>query len=433
MIENKDRKIIKNVDILAGSQVIKNGCIVYKDGIIEYADVVRDFGAEVFAETIDAKGMLAMPGLVNSHTHSAMTLLRNYADDLNFEDWLFGNILPTEAKITADDIYWGTNLAVAEMLSSGTTCFLDMYMSMDKIAKVVADSGIRANLSKDILKASISSKEIAVHRHDFEDFHKSWNNSADGRIKLSMEVHSVYLYDEKSLRYAADVAKEMKVPIHIHILESKLERGFSMDKYNMSPLEACLEFGILDTKVLAAHCVHIDDWDRNIMKEKSISVLHNPTSNLKLGNGVSDILKMQELGINVCLGTDGCASNNNLNMFEEMHIAALIHKGMQQKPDIIKADYVLQMATKNGAKALGFDNLGELKAGMLADIVLIDMEKAHMQPVRNEMNSLVYSAQGSDVDTVIVNGKTLLSKGEHLTLDLEKIKFECKKIAGRLE
>ena len=438
---NNDEKLVKNVDILQGSEVIKDACISYSHGVITFAGPRLEFeeamrtknpSEALPCEIIDGKGMLAIPGLVNAHTHSAMTLLRNYADDLNFDDWLFGKIIPTEAKLTKDDIEWGTSLAIAEMISSGTTCFLDMYMNMDAVAKIVTESGIRANLSKDILNSRGRELGIETDRKGFEEYYKNWNNTAEGRIKVSMEIHSVYLYDEKSLRYAADVAKEMKLPIHIHILESPFERGISIEKYGISPLEACQKFGILDTKVIAAHCTHLNDWDRAIMAEMGASAVHNPTSNLKLGNGIADTLKMQNSGINVCLGTDGCSSNNNLNMFEEMHLAALINKGFQQKPDIIKADYVLEMATKNGARALGFDNAGELKEGMLADILLMDFDKSHMQPLRNQANALVYSAQASDADTVIVNGKTLYSKGIYYTLDIEKIKFESNKIAERL-
>jgi len=449
-----DRTIIKNIDIIMGAETVRNGSIAIEGDRIAYAgplaiDAVEQKGSDGSsgpegisiwrsagggrATVIDGRGKLAVPGFVNAHTHSPMTLLRNFADDLAFADWLFGRIMPAEELLTAEDMRWGASLAMAEMLKSGTTAFMDMYMFMDTVAETVVETGMRANISKDVLKSAARAGEIAINRDRFVEFHRNWNGSGDGRITVSMEVHSVYLYDEPSLRAAAAIARETGTMIHIHLLESPMERENSIRQYGMDPVRACLEFGILEVPVAAAHCVHLTDDDREILSKKRVSAVHNPTSNLKLGNGIADLHAMQRAGINIAIGTDGCASNNNLNMLEEMHLAALLNKGVRQRPDIISAAEVLDMATVNGARAIGLEGAGRIAGGMKADIVLIDMDKAHLAPVRNPLSALVYSVQAADVDTVFVDGRMLLAHGELTTVDIERTKYECLKIAERLD
>lgn len=426
--------LIKNADIVtcsATNEVIRNGYLGIKDGYIDFVgtneDTFSDFKAD---RVIDARDKLLMPGLVNSHTHSGMTILRNFANDLVLEEWLFKNIFPAEEKLTPEDVYWGTLLGISEMIKSGTTTFADMYLYMDQVAKAVAETGVRANLCRSPLKDGNGSIDDAIRC--FEYF-KHWNNSANGRIKVYVEVHSVYLFDESTLRSSAEIAKRLNTGIHIHVLETLKEREDSIKKYGMSAAEICLETGIFDVPVIAAHCVHLSERDMDIIREKGVNVVHNPTSNLKLGSGIARINEMLKSCIHVSIGTDGAASNNNLNMIEEVHLTALIHKGVHMDPTLIDAPSALKMATVNGAKTLGFEGeIGEIRKGMKADLILIDMDKSHLCPVNDPIAAVVYSVQGSDVDTVIIDGNIVMEKGELKTIDEEKVKFKVREIAKRV-
>jgi len=415
--------------------LIKNSNIGIKDGFIEFVNA-SDKELELFEadKIINGSHKLAMPGLVNAHTHCAMTLLRNYADDIPLKGWLFDRIFPVEAGLSSDDIYWGTLLGIMEMIRSGTTAFADMYLHMDSVARAVIETGIRANLSRNPVKFTEENK--CGFRDDSEgcfEYFRTWNGQAGGRIRVYIEVHSVYLFDEASLKNAAELASNCKTGIHIHLLETRGEREECVSKYGIDPAELCYKCGIFDLPTIAAHCVHLSERDIEILKEKNVNVVHNPTSNLKLGSGIARIPCMTERGIRVALGTDGAASNNNLNMFEEMHIAALIHKGVNQDPGLLSAGQVVEMATVNGAAAIGFGNeIGCIKKGMKADIVILDMDKPHYYPLNDPIAALVYSSQAADVDTVIVDGSILMEKQEMKTIDEELVKFKVKEIGKRL-
>lgn len=415
--------LIKNVNIITGEgNCIKNGFIgIEGDKIAYISDKAPEGGIFDDAETIDGKDGIAMPGLVNAHTHSAMTLLRNFANDMPLEKWLFDNIIPREGQLTAEDIYKGALLGIAEMIKSGTTTFADMYLHMDEVARAVTETGIRANLSRGPITSGVRGNGLSVDTNAYIDYKKRWDNTAEGRIKVCMEIHSVYLFDEPSIREAASLAKSTDSSIHIHLSETKNELNTSIEKYGVKPIEACESFGVFDVPVIAAHCVHLDDDEIKLLKKYKVSPVHNPSSNLKLGSGIARIPEMLKAGLNVCLGTDGAASNNNLDMMEEMHIASLLHKGVSFDPVCVSADETIKMATANGARALGFDDTGVLKAGMKADVIIIDTNKVHLRPLYNPQAAAVYSAQGSDVDTVIVNGKLLMKGRELLTIDEEKL------------
>jgi len=348
-----------------------------------------------------------------------MVALRNLANDYPINKWLFDYIIPVENKLTSKDIYWGALLAITEMLQSGTTAFLDMYLHMDSVAQAVSETGIKACLSKDVIQSNTRGNEEIIDKEGFRQFYQQWHNF-ENRIKVNTEIHSVFLYNKNALYEAAQVAKEFNTSIHIHILEGIEERNMSMKIHKMSPLKVCLEYGILDMPVVAAHCIHLKKWDLELIKEKNIIPVHCPSSNLILGSGISPIPEMMVKGVPVALGTDGAASNNNLNMFEEMHIASLLHKGVHMNPELMKARNVLNMATVTGAKALGFHNTGEITEGKEADLILIDMNKPHLQPFRNHEAAMVYSVQASDVDTTIINGKILMENREMKTIDIEK-------------
>lgn len=427
--------LIKKAELITIDEIkplITNGYIGIKDGRIAFISDSLPENAEA-REVIDGRNKIAMPGLVNAHSHSAMTLMRNYADDMALEKWLFDNIFPVEAKLTDKDVYWGTMLGISEMLKSGITAFADMYMFMDEVARAVTETGIKANLCKSPVQFFEDGQLKRLDKSQGTiDYYNSYHNSADGRIKVFVEIHSVYMFNENTLRNAAQLAKQLNTGIHIHLLETVSEVESSKKDYGMTSIEICRETGVLDVPVMAAHCVHLTDSDLRIMKEKNASVVHNPTSNLKLGSGIARVPEMMDMGINVCLGTDGAASNNNLNMFEEMNIAAILHKGVAMNPQLMKAQDVLKMGTVNGARAIGFDNTGILSEGMKADIILVDTDKPHFYPKNDPMAMMVYSAQASDVDTVIVNGKVLMKNRQFTHIDEEKIKFEVDTLSKRL-
>lgn len=430
--------LIENIDILTAdpeADFIKNADIGIEKGIISFVTPSGKSPSGFMADKrISGKRKLAMPGLVNAHTHSGMTTMRNAADDLPLHKWLFERIFPIEDKMTDEDVYWGTKLGAAEMLRSGTTAFADMYLHMDAAAKAICETGMRVNLSRSPLEFHSEGELKAIDTfNECRNYHSEWSGKANKRIKVYIEVHSTYLFDIESLKRAANLAKELNTGIHIHLLETAKERQDSFEKYGKSPVEICLETGVFDVPVIAAHLVHITNKDAEILQAAGIHAVHNPTSNLKLGSGIAPVPMMLEAGINVALGTDGAASNNNLNMFEEMHLAALIHKGAAQNPVLVNARQAFMMATSNGAKAIGFGNeTGVIKAGRKADIVLLDTDKPHFYPMNDPHSAVVYSAQGADVETVIVDGEILMENRELKTIDEERVKFEAISIAKRI-
>lgn len=429
--------LLKNIGIITvdgDNKFIKNGNLGIKDGLIDFVDaaeeVVNSFKAD---KVIDGKNKLVMPGLVNAHTHSAMTIFRNYAGDLTLEEWLFEKIIPAEGKLTPEDVYWGTMLGIAEMIKSGTTCFADMYLHMDEVVKAVEETGIRANISKGPITSSVRGKGLTVDVEGCTQFYKSWHNKGNGRIKVYVEIHSAYLFDEESLRGAAALAKELGTGIHIHILETAKEKEICAEKYGMNSPEVCLKCGIFDVPVFAAHCVHLTDEEMDLFRSRGVNVVHNPTSNLKLGSGIARVPLMLDKGLNICLGTDGASSNNNMDLFEEMNLAALLHKGYNRNPVLVNAQQALRMATVNGAKAIGFDGeVGSIKKGMKADLIILDTDKPHYFPMNDAVSAVVYTGQGADVDTVIIDGNILMENRELKTIDEEKVKYKVKEAAERI-
>jgi len=420
--------LIKNAFIVTcDGRIIKNGYIVITEDIITEVSDGEPPKDVPYDRIMDAGRMMVMPGLVNSHTHTSMTLFRNYGGGLGLEDWLHKKIFPAEKKLRDMDIYHGTMLAAVEMIKSGTTAFADMYLDADQMAMAVIDSGLRANICQ------LPIDPLGTGSSPVRGFYAKWGDGRYPRIKPYVLVHSAYLYGEDQLMLSAETAKELGIGIHTHLLETRSEYLEGIKKYgidNAMEMEKC---GIFDVPVIAAHCVHVTDEDISILKRYNVNVAHNPTSNLKLGSGVAPVHQMMEAGINVCLGTDGTASNNTLDMFEEIKLAAMLQKGINRDARLMTSEQVLQMATLNGAKALGFDyDLGAIRKGAKADIIMIDIDKPHFTPLNDPMEALVYCAHGSDVDTVIADGMILMEKRQLLSLDEEKILREIDSIAKRV-
>ncbi|MCL7415074.1 MAG: amidohydrolase family protein [ANME-2 cluster archaeon] len=394
---------------------IRNGVVLIEDSKITYV------GTEVqqAQHIIDAKGCVVMPGLVNVHNHAAMTLFRGYSDDLPLKEWLEEHIWPAEAQLKDEDVYHGTLLACLEMIRSGTTAFADMYFFMDQAARAVEESGMRASLSHGMIELFDKAKGDADLKEGIR-FAKKWNNAADGRITTMYGPHAPNTCSKEFLARVTTQARSDNIGMHIHILETKAELLEMKEKYSMCSIHLLDEIGFLDHNVLAAHCVWLSSGDIDILAEKRVNIVHCPVSNMKLASGIAPVPELLNRGANVALGTDGCASNNSLDMFEEMKTAALLHKVNSMDPTALPANQILKMATVNGAKALKIP-AGQIKAGALADIIIVDMQRPHLLPNHDLESHLVYAAKGSDVRTTIVNGRVLMEDGVVVSLNQEKV------------
>ncbi|MHB1126025.1 MAG: amidohydrolase [Bacillota bacterium] len=381
--------------------------------------------------TIDGRGnLVAMPGLINCHTHAAMTLLRSYADDLPLMRWLSDKIWPLEANLTAEDIYWGTMLCSLEMIKSGTTTFADMYFFMDETARAVQDSGIRACLSRGLIGLQENAREALLEGVGLV---KQWQGAANGRISTMLGPHAPYTCPPDYLEKVIAEASGLGVGIHIHVAETQDEMEQVRERYGKTPVQYLEELGMFQGHVLAAHCVYVNDEDIRILANGAAGVAHNPESNMKLASGIAPVPQMLAAGINVGLGTDGAASNNNLDLLEEMRTAALLHKLSAGDPTVLPAYQTLQMATVMGAKALALEEkIGQLQVGMQGDLILVDFDQPHLYPRHDIAAHLVYSASAGDVDTVIINGRVVMEGREIKGIDAERVCREAEQRARRL-
>lgn len=419
--------LLKNIELLDTPNGEVN-VIAVEDGKISYIgkDLPDSFAADEF---IDGKGMLATAGMVNTHGHVSMTLLRSYADDMALMDWLENKIWPIEAKMNAKDIYWGAMLGIAEMLKSGTTCFADMYCFMDDVARAVAETGIRANLSRGLIGLAPDKDEKLTENTQLV---KDWQGYDNGRIRITYGPHAPYTCPVEYLQKVIEAAQSNNAEIQMHLCETKGEVENCIKEHGVTPIKLMDQLGMFEQGTIAAHCVYLTEDDMDIMAAKNVRVAHNPQSNLKLASGIAPVARMLEKGICVGLGTDGASSNNNLDMLEECRAAAMLHKTTTLNPLAVPAAQAWDMATVNGAQVLGFDELGKLSVGQQADIVLWNMHKPYWYPRHNKLSLLVYAANSSDADTVIVNGKVVLQNGSMTLFDEEKIYAEANLRAQKL-
>jgi 5-methylthioadenosine/S-adenosylhomocysteine deaminase len=410
--------IIKNGYVLTMDPAgdIKRGVVVIEDSVITQ---VADFTHETADTIIDAQGSVVMPGLINTHTHAGMTLFRGYADDLPLAEWLGEHIWPAEAVLTDKDLYKGTLLACLEMIKSGTSAFADMYIHMDDVARAVEESGMRAALSYGMIDLGDEARGDSELKEGRRFVHK-WDGGADGRITAMYGPHAPNTCSSELLAKVKEQAMHDDVKIHIHVLETEAELNQMKERFGMCSVNMLDEIGFLDSSVLAAHCIWLSDGDIDILSKRGVNVSHNPVSNMKLASGIAPVPKMLDRGVNVSLGTDGCASNNNLDMFEEMKTSALLHKVNTFDPTVLPARQVLGMATRNGARALGLET-GVLRAGYRADVIIVDMNKPHLTPSYEATSHLVYSTRGCDVRTTIVNGKILMHDYKTIYLDEQQV------------
>ncbi len=381
-------------------------------------------------KVINGQDRLVIPGLINCHTHSYMAFMRNVADDLSFMDWLFGTIDPIEQQMTDEDTYWGACLAIIEMVKSGTTCFNDMQMNIHQTTRAVKESGMRAVISRGLIGSGHDEAGQMRLRQAYEE--RDAAKDCD-RLSFMLGPHAPYTCDDGFMRVVSEEAKKNGMRIHVHLSESVSEIEQIREKYGLTPIEMADRNGLFDVPAIAAHCVQVTDEDIAILKGKKVSVVTNPASNMKLGNGFAPIGKMVEMGVNVCLGTDGAASNNSLNMFRELGLLTLIHKGVNKTPQCISAREGFRIATINGAKALGLEEeTGSIEAGKKADLAILDLNTPSLTPRNNLIAGLSYSANGSEVETVIIDGKIVMEDRKVLTMDEELVYKKINEIIVRM-
>jgi 5-methylthioadenosine/S-adenosylhomocysteine deaminase len=392
--------------------------------------LIKEVGENLHAKyphftVIKGQDSLVMPGFVNCHTHAAMTMLRGYADDLPLMTWLEEMIWPREAHLNSEDIYWGTQLAILEMIKSGTTTFADMYFYMNETAQAVLESGIRASLSRGMV-GSGETAELALE--ESVEFIRTWQGQGEGRITCMLGPHAPYTCPPAYLERVMSLADDLGVGIHIHLAETEDEVTQIMQQYGWRPVELMDSLGLFQGRhVLAAHCVHLSAKEIAILVKNKVGIAHNPESNMKLASGIAPLPQLLQKGALVGLGTDGASSNNNLDMLEEMRTCALLHKVATMSPTVLPAKQVLKMATKDGARVLGLNNVGSIAPGQKADLLIFDLQKPHWTPLYNPVANLVYAAQSSDLQTVIIDGKLVMKERQVLTLDEERVLFEAEK------
>ncbi|MEM3665956.1 MAG: amidohydrolase [Candidatus Bathyarchaeia archaeon] len=423
-----------NIITMHHRKIIRQGAIAIEDkNIVEVGkacELKRKYGRGY--EKINANGKVVMPGLINTHQHAAMSLLRGYADDLPLQEWLEKWIWPIEKHMTPHDIYVGALLTAAESIMGGTTTVNTMYHYTPEKneAKAFEDAGLRG-----VIGHVCFSWRKLEDKKALEDLVKNWHNKNEGLIRASVDPHAPYTVDPEYMKELKRFKEELNVKygskrapiiLHMHIAETKDEIEKIQKTFGLHFKKGIMEYldwlGVLDEHTIAAHCVAVTEQDMEIMKKRNLKVSHNPISNLKLASGISPVPKMLEKNITVSLGTDSPCSNNTADMFELMKITAILHKGISENPTLMPAEKVLQMATIDGAKALSWENeIGSIENGKKADLIIVNLKKPHLYPLYNEISHVVYAMKASDVETVIINGKIVFEDGNLTTLNVEEV------------
>ena len=431
------------------SLVVRNGIVITVDAnrrviprgsvAVDGRDIVAVDTADAIAakfsgrDTIDAAGAVVMPGLINTHTHAPMVLFRGLADDLALMDWLQKYIFPAEAKtVSPEFVRAGTRLAALEMIESGTTAYADMYYFEDEIARATKAAGLRGVLGETIIQfpvpdAKTPSESLARVERFAVEF------AGDELITAAVAPHSMYTLDGDTLKACRALADRLHIPVIIHLAETKDEIKTADEKYHATPTAYLDSLGFWGARTLAAHAVHVTPADIAILAARHVGVSHNPESNMKLASGIAPVEALRKAGVTVGLGTDGAASNNDLDMFEAMRQAAFLHKLVAGDPRAIPAPVALEMATIEGARAMGMDReIGSLEAGKRADLLVVSMASARQTPMYDPVSHLVYVTRGDDVQTTIVNGKVLMRDRKVLTLDRRQVLADARLLADRV-
>ena len=429
------RTLLKGADILLrkenGYETLHGAYLGVDEAKIDY--IGEEKPEKAYDIEKDMSGRLLAPGLINCHSHIAMTLMRGIGSGLPLQDWLFKAIFPIEDKLVREDSAAASRFALIEMIAGGTTSFSDMYFFPEETVWAVEEAGIKANLNRcvqcfDENQTVEQNTQIPQSVELFEKYH----NAENGRIRIDFSIHAEYTCKPHIVRAYSELCKAHGGRMHIHLSETQREVDECIARYGKSPVAWFEELGTLDSPTAAAHCVAVSDEDIAILKRHGVNVIHNPTSNLKLGSGFAPVRKLMDAGINLALGTDGAASNNNLDMFEEMHLADIMPCGYRHDPTEVSSAEVLDMATVNGARLQGRSDTGVLAVGKKADIIALDLDKPHLYPNFDTPALLTCAAHSSDVVLTMVDGKILYENGEYKTLDREKVFYEARAAVKRL-
>ena len=419
--------------LLEDGRILEHACVGVKDKRISYVGATLP-PEEEWEQTVEGGGMLLMPGLYNSHGHVPMTLLRGYGEDMPLDRWLNDRIFPFEDKLTGEDVYWGSLLGIAEMLASGTVSFTDMYYFCDDIVRAVEESGIKANIGRGTSCFDPAKKYADLPAYkELLSLLDTVHGRDDGRILVDVAPHSEYTTRPDILRDMAAVAKSYRVRMQVHLSETYKEQMECVGRHGLTPTQVMLETGVLEQPVTLAHCVWLTDPDMELIASAPDAVVaHCMKSNLKLGSGIARIANMREKGIPVAIGTDSVASNNGLDMLEEMRVAALVAKGISRNPEAMPANEVLRMGTCVGALSQGRNDCGVIAVGQRADLVALRLDTTAMIPSHDLLANIVYAANGSTVALTMVDGRILYRDGAFLTLDVERVRYEVKRRAREI-
>ncbi len=424
------RTLVTNAYVLDMVGEVPN--IEKKDILIEnniIKKIEKDIDKEIEVdEKINAKNMLVMPGLINTHTHLAMSIFRGYKTDKKLMDWLESAIFPVEDKLKPEDIYWNSYLSCLEMIKSGTTTCNDMYLGMNKTVEAINDTGLRAVVAWCIKDDSIKDKVEQTR-----EYAKKYNTDENGKIRIYVSADAPHTCNPDTIKLCVDLAKELNTGLHIHLAETIDEETKIKSRYDKRSTEYLNDLDVFDVPVVLAHGIYVSDSDIEILKKIKGGISHNPISNCKLSSGICDVVKLRKNGINIGLGTDGIGSTTTMDMFEEMKTAAYLQKVNTMEPSSISAYDILKMATIEGAKVLGMENeIGSLEPGKKADMIFIKTDKLHMCPANDICANLVYSSNGADVESVMIDGKVIMQNRKMLNLDEKQVMRQVKKIAKRL-
>lgn len=426
--------LFKNAAILTmcdDAPVLENGFVGVEGGFIRSVGRAEPEGAA--ARTIDCRGDILMPGLVNAHAHTAMCLMRGYADDYTLREWLFERVFPVEAGLGAAEIRAGAKLGFAEMIASGTTSVSDMYFHQPEVAALATQIGMRASLCNGVVALDGRLDPNGRCFGELAALVRDFHGGGDGLVRADASIHAEYTSCPEAWEKETELALEHGLVLHLHLSETSAEHDGCIAKYGLTPARLFEKHGVFRAKTLAAHCVWLSGEDMDILAQNGVSAAHCPVSNLKLGSGIARVSEMLRRGVNVALGTDGCCSNNSHDLFEEIKLAALLAKGTGGDPTRLPAYEALRLATVGGAKAQGREGqIGRVKEGYQADLILLKTDSPSMCPVYSPASAAAYAAKGSDVRLTMVRGKILYENGEFTTIDIEKAVADARETARRI-
>lgn len=426
--------LFKDIDLLDENLDYKaHQWVGVKDGRIDYIGDKAPADADAYGEAYDGAGRLLLPAFYNAHAHAPMTLLRGFAENLPLQAWLETKCWPFEGKMTPEDNYWGTLLACAEMARYGCVSFSDMYYCTDERVRAVDEAGMKMNVCESELFFEAKPFADYAIAAKMEDYIKKYHGALDGRILVDYNIHAEYTSNEQTCCDIAEVAKAAGLRMHLHLSETKSEHEECKQRHGgMTPAAYFASIGVFDVPTIAAHCVWCNDDDLAIMKEHGVFAALNPASNMKLGSGFAPVTKMLERGVNVCLGTDGMASNNNHDMFQDMYLMALLSKGYLNDPTAVTPQQALSAATRGGALAQGREDCGQVKVGMKADLAVVDTTGPSWHPMTDPLMNVVYAGHGSDVVLTMCDGKVVYRDGVWPGIDIERAKAECTERTQRI-